>query len=73
MNSELLGAIAIGAIVQCIILYFVIKGAVSGAVQKNSEEILKQIKLSNQLKFRELHKAGVSKEELQSDIDKVYK
>jgi hypothetical protein len=73
MNTELIAAAIVGIIIQAVILYYVVKGAVSDATKRYSAETINQIKLLNRLKIRELQKSGVSNEELQKDIDFVFK
>jgi hypothetical protein len=69
MDTQLAGYVALGILVQSLILYFVIKLAVNDALFKGMNEIIKQLKLINQFKVRELGQNGVSNAEIQKDID----
>jgi hypothetical protein len=66
-NSVIL--VLFGSLVYFVIIYMLIRGAVSSA----NKEMSQHIQFLARLKMREMKKNGHTFEEIQEDIDQVYK
>jgi SNF family Na+-dependent transporter len=63
-------AIVLSALAALIILYFIIRAAVSSGISKSNKEIVRHLNLANKLKIRDLLKKGITEAEIKSDVDK---
>lgn len=72
-SSEIIVYALFALLIQAVVLYFVIKNAVSDSMKENDVKVYKQLRLINQFKIRELLRQGVTQEEINSDIEKAFK